>query len=312
MVSAAIDVGSNTIRLLIGLVREKRLHRLHSDRVITRLAKGLKETGYLNSGNVESSIKAMREISHVISRYNAKEIKAVGTAALRNAINGADFIERVFRETGIKIKIITGEEEARLTVRGVLSGLNIGDSLIVDIGGGSTELIIFDSKKSDASIFWSMPIGVITLFEDYIRNDPPSSAELGALEGYIEGRIKQQLNNTILPAFGVNTFVGTGGTITTLAAIDLSLDDYKPEVIHGHSISLDRLKDIRDRLLSLPVSLRKDIKGLEPKRADLIIPGIILTIKLMDVFGFGELIVSDYGLLEGLLLEEGGKDEKGL
>lgn len=304
---AAIDVGSNTIRTLIGNIREGRLQRIFSDRTVTRLAEGIKETGYLKKENIESSVRALRKISKTISEYKITNVKAVGTEALRVAKNSNDFIERVFRETGIRIKIISGEEEARLTVKGVLSGLDVGRSMIIDIGGGSTEWVIYDSKRSNVSNCGSIPIGVVNLLEDHIKHDPPSPAELEALESYIEDQIRQPrpgLPDRLTEAI----FIGTGGTITTLAAIDLSLDHYEPEIIHGYHLALDRLKDMRNKLVSIPISLRKDIKGLERERADLIIPGIILTIKIMDIFKFNELIVSDYGLLEGLLL--GGEEVK--
>lgn len=307
---AAIDVGSNTIRTLIGTFRDGKLRRLFSDRNVTRLDEGIKETGYLKEKNIELSINALRNISKIISNYKVIDVRAVGTEALRVAKNSHDFIERVFRETGIRIRIISGEEEARLTVRGVLSGLDVRDSLIIDIGGGSTEWVIYDSKRSSVSYCESIPIGVVSLFEDHIKHDPPTHGELKTLEHYIEGPILQLLAGLPGKPTGAN-LIGTGGTITTLAAIDLSLDNYQPEIVHGHLLSLDRLKDMRNKLISLPISLRKDIKGLERERADLIIPGIILTIKIMDIFQFDEMIVSDYGLLEGLLLE-GGEDEKGL
>lgn len=306
---AVVDVGSNTIRTLIGKVKDKRLQRIFFDRAVTRLAEGVKKTGCLEKENMESSIRVLRRISKTISGYKITNVKAVGTEALRVAKNSSDFIERVFKETGIRIKIISGEEEARLTVKGVLLGLNVGRSMIIDIGGGSTEWVIYDSKRSESN-YGSIPIGVVNLLEGHIKHDPPSPAELEALECYIEDRIRQ-LQAGLPDRLTDAKLTGTGGTITTLAAIDLSLDHYEPEIIHGYHLALDRLKDMKDKLLSIPISLRKDIKGLERERADLIIPGIILTIKIMDIFKFDELIVSDYGLLEGLLLE-GGEDEKGL
>lgn len=307
---AAIDVGSNTIRTLIGTFRDGKLKRFFSDRAVTRLAEGIREAGYLKEENIESSINALKNISKIISNYKVIDVKAVGTEALRVAKNSSDFIEGVFKETGIRIKIISGEEEARLTVRGVLSGLNVGRSMIIDIGGGSTEWVIYDSKRSNVSYCESIPIGVVGLLEDHIKHDPPTPDELEALERYIEAHIRK-LRAGLTDKLTGKSFIGTGGTITTLAAIDLSLDYYEPEIVHGHLLALDKLKDMRNKLISVPISLRKDIKGIEKERADLIIPGIILTIKIMDIFEFDELIVSDYGLLEGLLLEGGG-DEKGL
>lgn len=310
MLYAAIDVGSNTIRILIGSVKDRKVDRIFSDRAVTRLAQGLNERGYLREENIESSVKVMRGAAETISRYGVKVIKAVGTEALRRAGNSIEFIERVFSETGIRIKIITEEEEARLTMQGVLSGLKIsGDCLIIDIGGGSTEWIIYDYENPGESISGSMPIGVVNLLEGYVKGDPPSYGELKKLEDIIESHIRGLRKH--ISKKDLKAFVGTGGTVTTLASIDLSLDSYKPDLVHGYHLGIDRLKDIRDRLVSIPMSERVKVRGLEPERADLIIPGIIFTIKITDMFKFDELIVSDYGLLEGLLLEGGG-DEKGI
>lgn len=322
MLSAAIDVGSNTIRTLIGLVRDKEVQPTTTpknlrffvdpvfyDRTVTRLAEGLKETGYLRDANMEASIKVLTRISDVISRYDVKVIRAVGTEALRRSGNAWEFIDRVFSKTGIKIKIITEEEEARLTLRGVLTGLDVAsDCLIIDMGGGSTEWIIY-AEGPDNTIFGSMPIGVVSLYEGHIKGDPPSTKELNELDSFIESPIRELRKQTI--GREIKHLIGTGGTVTTLASIDQTLDSYRPDLIHGYRLNLNRLKDIRDRLISIPISLRRAVKGLEPERADLIIPGIIFTIKIMEIFKFNELIVSDYGLLEGLLLE-GGRDEKGL
>ncbi len=302
MLTAAVDVGSNTIRVLIGSFSEGNLIRVYSDRKVTRLASGLKDTGYLKRENIESSLEALKIVSELIKKYDVREVKAVGTAALRNALNSSDLIERVFKETGIRIEIITGEEEAELTIRGVLLGLELsGPSLIVDIGGGSTEWVIHDTGKSDGSSYrGSMPVGVVNLFEDFIRTDPPSVQELSALEAFTGKYINNLKEN--LSENNIETFVGTGGTLTTLAAIDLSLSHYEAELVHGHCIGFNRLKEIMDELVSVPLKLRSTVKGLELERADLIIPGIILTIKIMDTFKFDELIVSDYGLLEGLIV----------
>lgn len=308
MPSAAIDVGSNTIRTLIGYIEDKKIHRLFLDRATTRLAEGLKDTGYLKRKNIENSIKVLKGISSTLSKYKVLDIKAVGTAALREAKNSREFIEEVKRETGIEIRIISGQEEARLTLKGALSGLDISEkALIVDIGGGSTEWIIYEPVNPAKTCYGTMPVGVVNLLESYIKNDPPTESELEAIKDDAADKIRKLRD--VVSKRNPKTLIGTGGTITTLASIDLSLDRYEPEVVHGHRLPLRRLEEIRDGLIAVPIMIRKAIKGLEPGRADLIIPGIILTIKIVKEFGLGEIIVSDYGLLEGLLI--GGKDEEG-
>lgn len=302
MLSAAIDVGSNTIRSLIGKVINNKIYRYYLDRSITRLAEGLKDTGILKRFNMELSTRVLKNMSQVFAEYNVSKINAVGTAALREARNSNEFIEKVFQETGIKIRVITGEEEARLTFQGVSSGLNLSERiLIVDIGGGSTEWIFNDSVEMSSPIFGTIPIGVLKLLEECMMEDPLSLAKLSGVENTIEKYFQSFVD--IIPRIKPNILVGTGGTVTTLASIDLSLESYQPEVIHGYRMEFNKLVKIRDWLISLPITKRRNIKGLEPERADLIIPGIILTIKIMEAARINELIVSDYGLLEGLLLE---------
>ncbi len=307
MRSAAVDVGSNTIRMLIGEVRGNSLSRLCTDRVVTRLAEGIGDSGTLREENMKRSVSVLRSFSLIFREYGAMRIGAVGTSALREALNSRDFLDEVFQETGTKIEIISGAKEAELTSKGVLLGFRepLAPSLIIDIGGGSTEWISFDPERTGTPSYGSLDLGVIKLLERFIRADPPSELDLKALEKEIE---------TQLPKVGLAgkkytsgsravRLVGTGGTITTLASLDLGLATYDPSRIHMHKTDIGRLYKLKDMLVRLPLSRRMKVDGLDPGRADLIIPGILLTIKLMEFFGFQEIIASDYGLLEGLLKE---------
>lgn len=309
MRGAAIDVGSNTVRLLIGEIRDRSIVRIHSDRKITRLAEGLRNTGELREENMKRSVAALKTFSLSIAAFGATCVSAVGTSALREAGNSREFVDRAFRETGIKIEVIPGVREAELTEKGVMIGLIGADdaSLIIDIGGGSTEWILHKAGPHEAPLCGSLPTGVVNLFENFIKTDPPSDEDVSALNSEIDSRLR-----LLGPGpRGPGNLIGTGGTITTLASIDLGLTEYGPERIHSHRIPKDRLYLMRDRLLSLPLSKRRELDGLEPERADLIIPGILLTIRVVELFGFPGLIVSDYGLLEGLLKEmEDSQDTK--
>jgi exopolyphosphatase/guanosine-5'-triphosphate,3'-diphosphate pyrophosphatase len=312
MFSAAIDVGSNTIRMLIGSFKDNKLHRIYTDRVITRLAQGTAETGRLSENSIAKSVSVLKSLSQTISRYGAAKIKAVGTSAVREAENSKYFIDRAFNETGIHIETISGIREAELSVKGVLIGLeNIGSRhLIIDIGGGSTEWIMYDGEGVSAGIAsGTIPMGAVKLLERFIVADPPSPDILNALDKEIEASLKRELPAKIHHEIKTSTLIGTGGTITTLAAIDLELAEYDPERVHMHAIPIEKLYAMRDMLISLPLRERANITGLEPGRADLIIPGIMLTIKILELAGFDELTVSDYGLLEGILKEI--SDEEG-
>ncbi len=305
MRSAAIDVGSNTIRMLIADVRDNVLHRIFSARRITRLAEGVRDSGILRRQNLEESVSVLKGFSSSSADYGAGRVSAVGTSALRDARNSQEFVDAVFRDTGIRIRTISGLEEAELTAEGILLGFGGTDIplFIIDIGGGSTEWIIHDPAVAGTSVCGTMPVGVINILERFVNADPVSADELRALNSEIGSHL-ERLHKEVMRSLPKNTvFVGTGGTVTTLACLDLGLKAYDPERIHMHRISLRRLEEIRDMLVSLPLSIRKEINGLEPGRADLIIPGILLTIKFMEFFGFCEITVSDYGLLEGLLRE---------
>ncbi len=303
MLSAAIDVGSNTLRLLIGEIRDNLLSRVYAGRVITRLAEEMGSTGVLRGENMKKSISVLGDFSRAIAEYNAARVKAVGTNALREAKNSPEFTEAAFRETGIRIEVISGAREAELTAKGILLGCKetIGTSLIIDIGGGSTEWII-RSTAHGPSLYGSLPIGVVNLLERFIRDDPPSPRDISSLVSGIKGDI-MKLKMTAEPFRPLTTLIGSGGTITTLAAVDLGLKEYLPDRVHMHTISLERLYQLMDLLVALPLDRRKDLNGLEQGRADLIIPGILLTIKFMEIFDFQAITVSDYGLLEGIIKE---------
>lgn len=302
MLLSSIDVGSNTIRLFIGRVENRKIIRLRTGMVITRLAAGIGETGLLNADNMEKSVSVLKAFSDIISVYGISHIRAVGTSALREAKNSEEFMRRVLSETGINIEVISGEEEAELTAKGVLFDLEKRDaSFIVDIGGGSTEWI--SCRNSSPTELGTIPTGVVRLSDNHIKSDPPSKADILSLKkesDTVLSGLKTQMGHLINSR---TVFIGTAGTITTLASIDIGLEVYDHEKIHRHNISLKKLYDISGRLISIPLSERKKMIGLEPERADLIIPGILFTINIMELFGFDNILVSDNGLLEGALIK---------
>ena len=313
---AAIDIGSNTIRLLIVNVMDNRINHVLYERRITRLAEGVNQCGNLRPENIEASLLVLRDFCSLIQRKGVKTVRAIATSALREAKNANIFIEKVRIDTGISIEVISGEKEAELTMKGVLfsfsnSSFMSSPSLIFDIGGGSTEWILCRGMHPVG--MGSIPIGVVKLHERFIKSDPVSGADVSEMEREILAQleiIKEKIGHHIIEE---TIFIGTAGTFTALAAVDLKLENYDREKIHLHKIPLNRLNDMRKRLFALSLEERKRVKGLEPGRADLIIPGIQFTINTMEFFKFEELIVSEYGLLEGVLLgaiQE--KNEKGI
>ncbi|MGD0885849.1 MAG: Ppx/GppA phosphatase family protein [Thermodesulfovibrionales bacterium] len=304
MVSVAIDVGSNTLRMLIGSVRDDGITRIYADRSITRLAEGIGDTGNLREKNMEESVSVLKGFSRAISRFHPAQVRAVGTSALRNAQNRETFLRMAYRESGIEIEVISGMREAALTAHGVMAGFRAapGSSLIIDIGGGSTEWIIQEKSSPDPALCGTVPLGVVNLSERFIKTDPPSRKDITALMDEVSSSLISGRWGMPRPAH-LSSLIGTGGTVTTLACLDLKLRAYEHQMVHMHQIPLSRICRLKDMLLSLPLSKRKQIAGLEAGRADLIIPGILLTMRLMEILGFDEILVSDYGLLEGLIKE---------
>ncbi|MBI5047843.1 MAG: Ppx/GppA family phosphatase [Deltaproteobacteria bacterium] len=315
---ASIDIGTNTLRLLIADIKNKRLKPIFLKRIITRLGGDYKEEIGISQTAQEGTIKALEFFAKKIKEYDVQEVKAVATSVVRKARNQKEFLSKVLEQTGIKIDVISGDEEARLCLLGVLSvikartGLKSAPKcLVVDIGGGSTEFIATNGGKLLGA--WSMEMGVVHLTENYLKTDPPTKRELNAMEDEIE-RIIYDLRFTIydlgfltpnskLQTLNSWLFAGTAGTITTLAAIDQGLEKYDPEKINNYILSCGAIKKIYRHLASLPLKQREEILSLEKGREDIIIPGAAIVLKTMEGFGFDKMTVSDAGLLEGILLD---------
>jgi len=296
---ASIDLGTNTVRLLIGTATDGKIARHHIFRQITRLGGGFsKETG-ISREAAQRTIAALKEFSAIIKAYKVTELRAVATSAVRDAVNRDEFCHDVLSASGIGLEVISGEEEARLTLSGVISGLDVvADTLLVfDVGGGSTEYTV---AVADKIIFTrSLPLGVVRLTE--------GQGSTAAIADKIEKELTlllAEMNAAGMTAlFKDATLIATAGTATSLAAIDLGLADYDYSKVNNHRITSIRIREIFDRLapLSPPERLRQII-GLEEGREDLIFAGTLLTMKSMEMFGIKSLKVSDFGLLEGILL----------
>jgi exopolyphosphatase / guanosine-5'-triphosphate,3'-diphosphate pyrophosphatase len=313
---ASIDVGSNTLRLLVAEVRDKKIIDVYSDRKITRLGNKVGQTGRLQDENMDASLSALMEFSSVISKYGVVRTKAVATSALREASNSDIFIKKAFDSAGIAIEVISGRKEAEMTLAGILASFHSSEfrihhsAFIIDIGGGSSEWILYRDK--DNLDMGSIPIGVIKLAQKHIKTDPVSEEDLNALNHEIIS-VLTNLKYRIGQYIDSNTkLIGTAGTFTTIASIDLGLEAYARGKVHLHKINYARLKAMIKNLMLLTLKERVKIRGLEPGRADLIIPGIQFTINVMDIFGFDELTINDYGLLEGTLLAIKDSDGKSI
>lgn len=305
---AGIDIGTNTLRLLIAEYSADGKYRtLESGRHIVRLGEGMSSAGRLKDEAMDRVLRVLKEFAAKCSENHVNGIYAVATSAVRDAANGPDFISRVKNETGIDVSIISGEEEARLTMLGVSSALDISghDALLMDIGGGSTELIMV--SNGDIEFRKSTDIGVVRFTEQYIESDPPEAKDLELLEKAIEDRLMREecfinLRNSGRVTAGVE-FIGTAGTVTTLAAIDQKMMAYDPKKVNGYRMSRDSVKNILNMLSGMTNKERMDLPGIESGREDLIVAGALVTCKVMEWFGFDEMTVCDAGLREGLVGE---------
>lgn len=305
---ASIDIGTNTLRLLIGTVQEDG-HIIDSQlmREITRLGGGF-DGKRLHPDSEERTLKALKTFSHVIREAGVEKIRASATSVVREAENGKEFIDEIKSLTGINVEIISGDIEATLTLKGVLSALNQKDrkALVFDIGGGSTEYIIAEDEKVIS--LKSLNMGAVSLTEKYLNSDPPSAGDLSHIRSAVDGfllALKASLPE--LRHLGKNSdsiLVGTAGTITTLAALDQNLEIYDTRKINNYVLTKDAVDRLFKGLSGMTHEERVAIKALEEGRADLIIAGTIIVQRTMEEFDFNELIVSDYGLLEGLLIDE--------
>ena len=314
MKCASIDIGTNTLRLLISeFASANCLKPLICKRFITRLGGGFTEAGIDESAG-ERAFKALDEIKVVLDKEGPELISAVATSVVRRAANKDWFLAKASARLGHEIKIIDGELEARLALKGVtsvLAGTAVSKKrLVMDIGGGSTEFTLAVSDDIRGAI--SLEMGVVHLTEKFLKSDPLNDAELDGLKEEIADQLAE-LKERIREAgigpleFSPNNkavFVGTAGTVTTLSAIKLGLDEYDPKVINGSTLTLKEVEGLLDRLKELSMSERLEIKALEDGREDLIIPGALIVLMTMNAFGFKEMTVCDAGLLEGAILDE--------
>ncbi|UFS70042.1 exopolyphosphatase [Geomonas sp. RF6] len=292
---AAIDLGTNSARLLIAATDPFR--QLHLIRQITRLGGGFTREFGLSAEAQERSLQTLRRFAAEMAAHGVKKVRGVATSAVRDAANGAAFCERVAAETGISLEVIDGTEEALLTLKGVCSVVECsGDLFVFDLGGGSTEYTL---SRGGVPIFSrSLPVGVVRLTE----GKEGSAQMLEKVSRELAGLRSELEREGVLEAATSATLVGTAGTPTTLAAIQIGMTDYDYRRLNNFVLGIGDVEAIYERLLPLTPQERLQVPGLEPGREDLVVAGLLVVLETMRSFGFPSLTVSDYGLLEGLIL----------
>lgn len=297
-----IDIGTLTCRLLIAdLAPRQPLKELRSERRILRLGEGVDQTKRLSHAAMDRVIHCLQEWRRIIDSHQVEATAVVATSAVRDASNRAEFLDRVKAECGFEVELISGEEEARRTLLGIRSGLPVGvtDILALDIGGGSTEFIL--DRPGQDPITRSIDIGVVRLCERVLHHDPPNEEEVRQAREWVT----RETNAAVAGMAGYQqaTFIGTAGTITSLAAMAQKLSTYEPTRIHNYVLKLETIQELEQTLLSRTKADRIGLLGLEKNREEVIAAGAIIIRTIMETLGQKECLVSDFGLREGVLID---------
>lgn len=295
---ASIDIGSNTLRLLIVEKKAQGFYPVCRDREIVRLGRNFYPDRILTSQAMEAALQVLKRFKDRADREGVTDIFAAGTGVLREAGNRELFLKRIEEETHLPVRIISGPEEAQLMAKGVLSTFPAenGETVIFDMGGGSTEFVFMKDGRMAERL--SLPLGVVALTELFLKSDPPGRDESKVLRGHCRNILKKNLAKNDI----INNLIGTAGTVTTLAAMAQKLFVYDPERINGTVLTKDRLCQLSEELLALPFEHRAKLPGLEPGRADIIVAGLLAVLEILDHFSQEILLVSDAGLLEGMII----------
>ncbi len=314
---AAIDIGTNTTLLLVAeRDAASKLVAVREEATITRLGEGVDVARVLKPEAVARTNACLEEYARIVLSLGVTRVAVVGTSAMRDAGGGEAVRAKVRELFGVDARTISGDDEAKMTFHGALSGLTMrdGDVAVFDIGGGSTEIVEGSSiggRVTGVRFAHSFDMGSVRMTERHIRNDPPTSTELLALRTAVRASLAGTLADPVTgrvdsaaPKLVSGTpLVGIAGTITTLVAIALELDPYDGGRVHGHTLSLATIDALTDRLASVPLESRARTRGLQPKRADVIIAGAIIASEVCRALGVQELTVSDRGVRWGLAEE---------
>lgn len=304
---AAIDVGSNSIRLSVAQYDgAKGLQIIDEVKDQPRLAAGVAQTGRLDDIAMERAIQALKRMKEVADRRGVKRIRAVATSAVREADNGRDFVKRVKKDTGITLEVIDGEAEAALSYRSVAHHFSLANdrALIADIGGGSLELI--GAVDGLVELTASLPLGAVRLNEIWLTGDRSTTKEVAALRKWVRKRLKKAFARR---EWVNSTIIGSGGTFTNLGRMIRVRRGFDVgDAVHGETVSTGEVEQMLEWLSNLPAAERAQVPGLNPQRSDIILAGLAVTAELLDLVEARNVTVSAYGLREGLLLDMAGDD----
>ena len=301
-----IDIGTNSMRLLIADYKNNKIENRKKYINITRIGQGVDDKGYITEEALERNLNALKEFADKCIEEKCEKVYCMGTSALRDSKNGQDFVNRAKELTNIDVKIICGEEESNLGFMGVLEGAG-GDKsnyiLVLDIGGGSTEFIV--GNEDGIKFCKSENVGALRMTEKFITTDPISDEEFIKMSGFIEKTISSTLDK--IKGMHVSKLVGIGGAITSLSAMNQQLEVYSMEKVHNSVVTKKDLEKILQNLKKMTLSDKKTIKGLQPKRADIITAGVKILHIVMEKLEIEKIMISEYDNLEGLICQNSKK-----
>jgi exopolyphosphatase/guanosine-5'-triphosphate,3'-diphosphate pyrophosphatase len=291
---AVIDAGTNSSRLLVADVAGGRVAPVERHSTVTRLGRGVDLTGRLSAEAVEDACAAIGEYVVLLRELGAEAVDAIATSAVRDSENGSAFVAELRERFALSARVLDGEEEARLTYLGATSEHPPAEpTLVIDIGGGSTELIV--GTGTQISFHTSMQAGVVRHTERHIASDPPTAIELESLATDVRGLIESAAGGRTSAAAGI----AVAGTPTSLAAIEMELEPYDPAHVHGHVLSLPEIQRMLSQLASTPLAQRVEIPGMHPDRAPTIVAGVVILVEAMRAFGLEQIEVSEHDILYG-------------
>jgi exopolyphosphatase/guanosine-5'-triphosphate,3'-diphosphate pyrophosphatase len=295
-----VDIGTNSTRLLVADVDNGRVGQVERRSTVTRLGRGVDTSQRLAAEAVEEVCSTVGEYIQAYEALGAEQVTAIATSAVRDAANSGAFIAELRERFGLDARILDGAEEARLVYLGAFAERPAADStLVVDIGGGSTELVV--GSGGEVGFFASLQAGTVRHTERYLKSDPPDAGELEALAGDVRALIDAELSGEAIASAGEG--IAVAGTPTSLAAIDQELDPYDPDRVHGHVLSFGTIQRLYSQLASMSLQERLGVTGLQPGRAPTIVAGVVILIQVMRAFGLTEIEVSEHDILYGAALD---------
>ena len=295
---AAVDLGTHSTRLLVADLDDGRLDDVVRRLKITRLGEGVDERKRLLPAPIARVRNVLVDYRREIEQLGAERTLLVATSAARDAENGEAFLGEIEWSYGFATRLLSGDEEAQLTFRGAALGRDLAEeTLLLDIGGGSTELVV---GGADGLRFHdSLDVGSVRLTERFLHSDPPSEDELGACARAARELLAERIPDDLRP----RAAIGVAGTITSIAALDLGLEEYDPEQVHGHPLARAGVEAQLERLAALPLAERRELPALDPDRAPVIVAGTVILREALDRFDLDVIEASEHDILDGAALE---------